>query len=152
MRPLRVLTLVVLAVVALAGLAAGAGLVLDPSGARFGLTVDRLPAWLRLDDYLVPGAAAAALFGVLPIVAAVLLVRRSHLGWSLASAVGLLMVLWSAGMLVVLGLPFPAVQAGFLMAGILLTGLGVDGGAVPDEYRDEYADDDGSYEHADDET
>jgi hypothetical protein len=129
MRPLRVLTLVVLAVVGLGALAVGLALVTDPSGGRLGMAVEQLPSWLPLEDYLIPGLAVIALFGLLPALAAVLLVRRSALGWPLASATGLLVVLWSMGLVVAIGLPFPAVQAGFLMVGILLTGLGADGGA-----------------------
>jgi hypothetical protein len=53
---------------------------------------------------------------------------------------------WTVGQLVVFGLTFPAVHAGILIAGILLTALGVDGAAT-DESQDavpsyEYADDD----------
>ena len=151
MRPLRVLTLVVLAVVGLVGLAGGLALVTDPSGARLGLTVEQLPSWLLVDDYLIPGVALIAIFGLLPVAAAVLLVQRSARGWSITTAVGLLMVLWSGGVLATIGLAFPAVQTGFLIVGILLTGLGVDGGAV-EGIGDESDAEVRSYEHADDES
>ena len=42
---------------------------------------------------------------------------------------GLLLVFWAAGAGGRVGLAFPLLQAGFLMAGVVLTGLGLDGGA-----------------------
>ncbi len=84
---------------------------------------------MPLADYTVLGIALIVLFGLLPIAAVVLLVRRSPRGWTATAAVGLLLLAWTVGQLVVFGLPFPAVQAGILIAGILLTALGVDGGS-----------------------
>jgi hypothetical protein len=130
MRFTRELTVAALAVVSLGGWAAGLALFTDPTGGNLGLTVEELPAWPLLGDYRVPGILLTALFGVLPAVAAVLLARRSVHGWSAATAVGLLLVLWSLAQVVVLGLRFPLVQTGYLILGMVLTGLGVDGGAT----------------------
>jgi hypothetical protein len=146
MRFQRVVTLLALAALALGGWAGGLALVTDRSGGRLHLTADELPSWLRLDDYLVPGILLIVLFGLLPVVAVVLLFRRSSRGWSLTVAVGLLLILWTLGQLVVLGLTFVPVQAGMLGLGIVLTGLGVDGGTqarVVDESRSGVK----SYEH-----
>ena len=129
MRPLRMITLAVLGVLVLGGLAGGVALVTEPTGARLGLTVDQLPAWPLLGDYLVPGIALIVLFGLLPIAAIVWLFRRDDRGWTLTTAVGLLLVVWIIGQLVAIGLSFAAMQIGFLLVGILLTGLGLDGGA-----------------------
>jgi hypothetical protein len=126
---LRVITVVLLGLLALGGLAGGLALLTDRTGGRLRLTVDELPGWPLLDDYTAPGIALIVLFGVLPLAAAVLLVRRRALGWTLTTAVGLLLVFWSLGQIAVIGLPFPAVQAGFLIGGMLLGGLGVDGNA-----------------------
>ncbi len=149
MGSLRSLTVAVLAVVSLGGAAAGLALVRNPSGGSVGLTADELPAWPLLGDYLVPGILLFALFGVLPAVAALLLVRRSARGWPAVTAVGLLLVLWSLGQLVVIGLRFPLVQTAFIILGMVLTGLGLDGGTsvgTSDEPRAARR----SYGHADD--
>ena len=126
---LRVITLGLLGVLVLGGLAGGLALLTDPTGGRLGLTVDRLPGWLLIGDYALPGIALIVLFGVFPLVAAVQLARRRARGWTLTMAVGLLLVLWTLGQVAAIGLPFPEVQVGFLIVGMLLTGLGVDGGA-----------------------
>jgi hypothetical protein len=145
-RPLRVITFALLAVVIVAGAAGGAALLVDRTGGLVRMTVDQLPSWMPLADYTVPGVVLAVLFGLVPIAAVVLLARRSPRGWTMTTTVGLLLLLWTVGQLVVFGLTFPAVQAGILIAGILLTALGVDGAAT-DESRQavpsyEYADDD----------
>ena len=129
MRPLRMITIAVLGVLALGGVAGGLALVTDPTGGRLGLTVEQLPAWPLLGDYLVPGVALIVLFGILPAVAAMLLVRRHPRGWTATAGVGLLLVLWIGGQLYAIGLAAPALQVGFLLVGIGLTGLGLDGGA-----------------------
>jgi hypothetical protein len=126
---LRVITLGLLGVLVLASLAAGLALLTDRTGGRLGMTLDELPGWLLLDDYTLPAVALIVLFGVLPIAAAVLLVRRRALGWTLTTTVGVLLIFWTLGQLAAIGLHFPAIQAGFLSAGILLAGLGVDGNA-----------------------
>ena len=129
MSRLRVITLGLLGVLALGGLAGGLALLTDPTGGRLGMTVDALPGWPLLDDYRLPGIALIVLFGVFPIAAAVQLVRRRALGWTLTTAVGVLLVLWMVGQVAAIGLAFPAIQAGFLIVGILLAGLGLDGNA-----------------------
>ena len=129
MSRLRVITVGLLVVLMLGGLVGGLALLSDPTGGRLGMTVDQLPGWPLLDDYTLPGIALIVLFGVLPLVAAVLLVRRRALGWTLTAAVGLLLVLWMLGTVAAIGLAFPLVQVSFLIGGIVLCGLGVDGGA-----------------------
>ena len=126
---LRVITLGLLGVLILGGLAGGLALLTDPTGGRLGLTVDTLPGWLLIGDYRLPGIALIVLFGILPIAAAVQLVRRRAVGWTLTAAVGVLLVLWTAGQVATIGLPSPGIQVGFLIVGILLAGLGVDGEA-----------------------
>jgi hypothetical protein len=129
---LRWLTLGLLVLLSLAGFAAAALLVMDPTGAWLRLTVEDLPGWLPVADWLMPRIVVGVLFGVLPAVAAVLVFRRSRSGWTAAMAVGLLTFLWSLGQIAVIGLRHAIVQAALLIVGILLTGLGVDGGARAD--------------------
>jgi hypothetical protein len=127
---LRVVTLIVLGVLVLGGWIGGLALLTDRTGGRLGMTVDELPSWPLLDDYTLPGVALLLLFGILPLVAARLVVRRSPSGWSLTTAVGLLLVGWMVVQVVAIGLPLPVMQAGFLSVGMVLTGLGLDGGAM----------------------
>ena len=136
MQRLRSLTLALLALLALAGFAAGAALVTDPTGARLRLTVEDLPGWVPGADWLVPGIGIAVLFGVLPLVAAVLVFRWSRSGWTATAAVGLLLFLSSLALVIVIGLRHAVVQAALLIAGIVLNGLGVDGGATADREAD----------------
>ena len=109
-------------------MAGGVGFLTDRTGGRLGMSVDELPSWPLLGDYTVPGVVLVLLFGVLPLVAVWLLVRRSRSGWALTTAVGLLLVAWMAVEIVAIGLSFPAMQAALLIVGIVLTGLGMDGG------------------------
>jgi hypothetical protein len=141
-----VITFAMLVAVIVAGAAGGAALLVDRTGGLVRMTVDQLPSWMPLADYTVPGIVLAVLLGLVPIAAVVLLARRSPRGWTMTTTVGLLLLVWTVAHLVVFGLTFPAVQAGILIAGILLTALGVDGAAT-DESRqavpsNEYADDD----------
>jgi hypothetical protein len=127
--PLRVITLVVLVLLIVGGWLGGVAFLIAPDGGAMGMTVDELPEWPLLGDYTVPGIALIVLFGLLPVAAVVLLVRHRALGWTATTAVGLVLVACTLGQIVAIGLPFLAIQAGFLAVGIVLTGLGVDGGA-----------------------
>lgn len=143
------IAIALLGVLALGGLAAGAAFLTDRTGGRLGLTVDQLPGWLPVHDYLVPGIALIVLFGLLPVIAAVLLARRSPRGWTATAAVGVLLVIWSVAQIAAIGLPFAMVQVGFLIVGMVLTGIGVDGGASVGATDDSRASA-RSYVHADD--
>jgi len=143
------IAIALLGVLALGGLAGGAAFLTDPTGGRLGLTADQLPSWLPVHDYLVPGIALIVLFGLLPVIAAVLLVRRSPRGWTATAAIGVLLVIWSVAQIAAIGLTFATVQVGFLIVGMVLTGIGIDGGAsvgTTDDSRDAGR----SYVHADD--
>jgi hypothetical protein len=149
MRHLRTITLAALALLAVGGWAGGLALVTDPTGGRLGMTVDQLPSWPLLGTYLVPGVLLILLFGLLPAAAFVQLLRRSARGWSLTTAVGVLLVLWMLGQVAAIGLTFPLMQTDFLLLGIALTGLGLDGGTQlggADESRGAVR----SYRHGDD--
>ncbi|UOY01847.1 hypothetical protein [Blastococcus sp. PRF04-17] len=139
MQRLRSLSLALLAVLALSGLAAAAALITDPAGARLRLTVEDLPGWVPGADWLVPGVVVAVLFGLLPLVAAVRVFRWSRGGWTATAAVGLLLFVFSVALIGVIGLRHAFVQAAALIVGVALTGLGVDGGTTADR-EDAYAD------------
>ena len=67
------------------------------------------------------------LFGLLPLVPIVLLLRGDARGWPATAAVGALLVLWMLGQVVAIGLTFPGMQLTFLAVGVLLTALGSAG-------------------------
>ena len=127
MRLLRGITLAVLAVLVGGGWFGGLSFLVDPSGAGMGMTTAELPDWPLLEDFTVPGAALVVLFGLLPLVPIVLLLRRDPRGWPATSAVGAVLVLWMLGQLVAIGMTFPPMQVTFLVVGLLLTALGSAG-------------------------
>jgi hypothetical protein len=145
---LRMVTLVLLGLLALGGLIGGLAFLTDSSGGRLGMTVDELPGWPLLGSYTVPGVALVLLFGVLPLLAAWRVYQRLPSGWSWTTAVGLVLVGWMLVQVAAIGLSFPAMQGALLLVGIALTGLGLDGGAMAaaDESRDAGR----SYRHGDD--
>ncbi|MGY2082299.1 hypothetical protein [Blastococcus sp. SYSU DS0539] len=121
----RLVTLAVLAVLAGGGWAGGLGFLADPSGGGLGMTTAELPDWPLLGDYTLPGIALVLLFGLLPLVPLVLLLRRDPRGWTATAAVGALLVGWMVVQLVALGLAFPAMQLAFLAVGLLLVCVGL---------------------------
>ncbi|MGZ4539870.1 MAG: hypothetical protein ACXVXS_12190 [Blastococcus sp.] len=127
-RGLRAITLAVLVVLIGGGWYGGLSFVTDPSGGGLGMTTAELPKWPLLGDYTLPGVALIAIFGVLPVVALVLLVRRPELGWPATTVIGALLAGWMVGQILALGLTFPAMQLTFLVVGLALVVLGLLGG------------------------
>jgi hypothetical protein len=126
-RLLRGITLTVLAVLVGGGWYGGLSFLTEPSGAGLGMTTAELPDWPLLEDFTLPGAALVVLFGLLPLVPIVLLLRGDPRGWPATVAVGALLVLWMLGQVVAIGLTFPGIQLTFLAVGLLLTALGSAG-------------------------
>jgi hypothetical protein len=127
MRLLRGFTLAVLVVLVGGGWFGGLSFVTDPSGAGLGMTTAELPDWPLLDDFTLPGVALLVLFGLLPLVPIVLLLRGDVRAWPATAAIGALLVLWMLGQVVAIGLTFPGMQLTFLAVGLLLTALGSAG-------------------------
>ncbi|MGY1805006.1 hypothetical protein ACI78T_17125 [Blastococcus sp. SYSU D00922] len=132
---LRGATLAALAVLVGGGWFGGLSFVTDPSGGGMGMTAAELPDWPLLDDFALPGIALVVLFGVLPLVPIVLLLRRDARGWTATTLVGAVLVLWMLGQLAALGFTFPAMQATFLVVGLALVLLGWAGRRTADEFR-----------------
>jgi hypothetical protein len=126
-RLLRGITLGVLAVLVGGGWFGGLSFLTDPSGAGMGMTTAELPDWPLLQDFTLPGVALLILFGLLPLVPIVLLLRGDPRGWPATSAVGALLVLWMLGQIVAIGMTFPGMQVAFLTVGLALTALGSAG-------------------------
>lgn len=114
-----------LAVLVIGGWVGGVSFLVDPSGSVLGMSRAQLPPWPLLDDYSVPGAVLVLGFGVLPIVALVLLARNHRWAWPAVAAGGALLVLWMLVQLAAIGPLFPAMQGGFLVLGALLLILGI---------------------------
>ena len=127
MRFLRGFALAVLVILLGGGWFGGLSFVTDPSGAGMGMTTAELPDWPLLEDFTLPGVALLVLFGLLPLVPIVLLLRGDVRGWPATAAVGALLVLWMLGQVVAIGLTFPGMQLTFLAVGVLLTALGSAG-------------------------
>ena len=124
MRLLRGITLAVLVVLVGGGWFGGLSFLTDPSGAGMGMTTAELPDWPLLEDFWLPGAALLVLFGLLPLVPILLLLRGDARGWPAAAAIGSLLVLWMLGQIVAIGLTAPGMQLTFLAVGLLLSALG----------------------------
>jgi hypothetical protein len=110
-----------LLVLTVGGWVGGISFLADPSGGTLGMSPRQLPHWPLLDDYAVPGLLIL-LFGVLPVLALLALVRRPRLGWPATAAVRVLIV-WMLVQFVALGLLLPGVQLAFLAVGALLVAL-----------------------------
>jgi hypothetical protein len=78
---------------ALRGLAGGIALVAAPDGSVMKMPVSSLEG-SPFSDYLVPGLILLLVLGVVPIVAAIVLLLRPRAGWSLAFAVGCGLIIW----------------------------------------------------------
>ena len=134
MRVLRGVTVAVLVVLTGGGWFGGLSFLTDPSGTGMGMTTAELPDWPLLEDFRLPGVALLVLFGLLPLVPVVLLLRGDPRAWPATAAVGALLVLWMLGQIVALGLTFPGMQLTFLTVGLLLTALGSAGLRLSDEF------------------
>jgi hypothetical protein len=125
MRVLRGFTQALLVVLMGGGWYGGLSFLTDPSGAGLGMTTAELPDWL--EGFALPGVALLVLFGLLPLVPIVLLLRGDVRGWPATAAIGVLLMLWMVGQVVAIGLTFPGMQLTFLAGGLLLTALGSAG-------------------------
>ena len=132
---LRGVTSAVLAVLVGGAWFGGLSFLADPSGGGMGMTTAELPDWPLLDDFTLPGVALVVLFGLLPLVPLLLLLRRDRRGWTAAALVGALLVVWMLGQLLVLGPAFPGMQLTFLAVGALLVTAGLAGRRAADEFR-----------------
>lgn len=92
------------------GLAGGYGLTADPSGASLGIPLN----WLEgspFDDYAIPGIILFVVLGVLPLLVAYGLWRRTMWGWYGAALVGIALIIWIGVEILVIGYqPQPPLQ------------------------------------------
>ena len=85
--------IVVLIFQALGGLAGGIALVAAPDDSVVKMPVSSLEG-SPFSDYLVPGLILLLVLGVVPLVAAIVLLLRRRVGWFPAFAVGCGLIIW----------------------------------------------------------
>ncbi|MGY2002662.1 hypothetical protein [Blastococcus sp. SYSU DS1024] len=119
--------MLLLVVLIVGGWVGGISFLTDPSGSGLGMTTDQLPPWPLLDDYTVPGLLLLLSFGLLPVLAVVLLARGHVAGFRAAAGVGLLLVIWMLAQFAAIGILLPGMQFGFLAVGGVLVALGLAG-------------------------
>lgn len=98
----------------LSGVAGGAGLVGDPTGASLGIPIE----WLDgspFANYLAPGLVLLSVLGVLPLVVVAGMWRRASWAPPASLAIGLMLLFWLAVEVAVIGYqaepPFQAIYA-----------------------------------------
>jgi len=87
---LRYVLLALLILLGLSGLAGGAAMVADPSGAEMGLSVSMLEG-LPIANFVLPGLFLIVVMGAVPLVVAFGVWRR--MTWAAALTQGILLVL-----------------------------------------------------------
>jgi hypothetical protein len=126
-RPLRIHVLgVILTAITIAALTGGGLLLVDPSGARLGMSVAQMGG-APFPDYTIPGLVLVLLFGIVPIPILLGLWREQRWARELTGVVGALLAVWITAQVIWFGLVSPA-QPVVWLAGILL--LGVAGAPV----------------------
>jgi hypothetical protein len=113
------LTLLIL--LGLSGLAGGAVMAADPSGAVMGLSVSMLEG-LSIANIMLPGLFLMSVMGAAPLVIALGVWRRLPWAWAAALIQGILLVLWIGLQIALWGAPMP-VQWLYLAWGIVIIAL-----------------------------
>jgi hypothetical protein len=103
---LRYVLLALLILLRLSGLAGGAAMVADPSGAEMGLSVSML-AGLPIASFVLPGLFLMVVMGAAPLVVAFGVWRRLPWGWAAALIQGILLVLWIGLQIALWSAPMP---------------------------------------------
>ena len=105
----------------ISGLAGGIGLVGDPTGRSLGIPLE----WLSgspFDSYLIPGVVLLVALGVFPLVVTYGVWNRRPWSWSAALLVGLMLLVWIAVEILVIGYqPAPPLQLVYGLLGLLIT-------------------------------
>ena len=102
----------------------GGLLILAPDGHLLGLTTKMLIG-TPFDSFLLPGILLFTFIGVVPMTAAVMTVRRFAFAPLAALVVGLLLVGWVTGEMVILGGPQTLAWALYLVLGTVIAVVGV---------------------------
>jgi hypothetical protein len=104
----------------LSGIAGGAGLILDPSGESLSIPIE----WLQgspFDTYLIPGFILFCVLGVFPLAASYALWKSHSLAWHASFLVGLMLVIWIAVEILIIGYqPTPPLQLIYGLLGLMI--------------------------------
>jgi uncharacterized membrane protein len=132
-RPLGILILATLLILlGIGGIGGGGGLVADPSGDLIGLPLVLLDS-VSLQTYLLPGIFLFVVMGILPLVAAVGLLRAQKSAWIVTVGLSILLVLWICFQIILWGAPI-AIQSIYLVLGVVMLALCLSS-AVREYYR-----------------
>ncbi len=107
-----------LVLLGLGGLAGGAVMLSDPTGAEMGLSLAMLEN-LPIADFTLPGLFLIGVMGVAPLVIALGLWRRIPWAWAAALTQGIVLVLWIGLQIVLWGAPM-FVQLLYLVWGLVI--------------------------------
>lgn len=88
----------------ISGLGGGIVLILDPSGAIMSLPADLL-AELPLDSFFLPGLYLVLVYGLLSPIIAYGLWKRASWAWAASVVLGIILLGWIIGQLIVWGSP-----------------------------------------------
>ena len=107
------LTIILLVLLAIGGLYGGIALIGDPSGIKLGLGEAFTENPPVFNDFLIPGILLVILFGLLPLFAAISLIRfkpgkpkrvgKMHRSWQLALLTGILLIIWIIVQVILIG-------------------------------------------------
>lgn len=121
---MRRAAVVLLLVLAGGGFFGGINFVVSPDGSSMGLDAELVPAWLP-GDYLVPGVVLLTVFGVMPVMAALLWRFRILRAAQATVFLGASLVTWMVIQFALIGLIAPPMQLTFTAIGAALACLGI---------------------------
>ena len=122
-RSMRRAVVLLLAVVAGAGVLGGILLLLRPDGVALGLSLALLPEWYT-GDFFGAGVLLLIGFATAPVVAIVLMYVHPRWGWYAATFLGAGLVIWTMVQIGLFGFILPPVQIAFFAIGAALTTIG----------------------------
>lgn len=93
----------------------------DPSGDLMGLPLVLLES-VSLQTYLLPSMFLFVVMGILPLVAAVGLLRGQKSAWIVTVGLSILLILWICFQIILWGAPI-AIQITYLVIGVVMLGL-----------------------------
>ncbi len=122
-RPITIILLIILLVfLGLGGFVGGIPMQVDPTGSSMGLPAGLLEN-LPIDNFVLPGLFLIVVMGIIPIVIAVGVWRRSDWAWVATLAIGGVLVLWILFQFILWGEPI-AIQYFYLMLGLVIFAMG----------------------------
>jgi hypothetical protein len=120
-RPAAVWVLLVdLVILGFGGLYGGILFLIDPSGARMGVTLSLLDG-LPLRDFLLPGLFLLLIMGVTPLALCIAVWTRWRKAWEATVLLGILLILWLGGEFLLWGYQAP-IQAVTSVLGVVTLG------------------------------